>query len=251
MSGRPWYKRCGADFIEGTMGLSLEEKGAYSLLLDLIYSHGGPIADDARWLAGICSVSVRKWNSLRDRLIEAGKIVIVDGRISNPRADKELIISQKSHDNLSESGAKGGRKSAENKAAAKENNDLAQAGLKQEREDKRREEEDPSGRDASKDVRKTLFDDGVKVLCRRAGLPDRKARALIAKWLKDADDDAGKVLAKIRQAEADDVGEMIAWVTKAVQPQKRSWRDEPEYRGVDVNPLSPAEVERYRAMGLS
>jgi uncharacterized protein YdaU (DUF1376 family) len=58
-----WYKRCGADFIHGTMMLSLEEKGAYSLCLDLIYDRGGPIPDDARWLSGVCGVSLRKWGS--------------------------------------------------------------------------------------------------------------------------------------------------------------------------------------------
>src|SRR5688572_31678835 len=51
-----WYKRCGADFIHGTMMLTLEEKGAYSLCLDLIYDRGGPIPDDARWLSGVCGV---------------------------------------------------------------------------------------------------------------------------------------------------------------------------------------------------
>lgn len=81
MTRRPWYKRDGAAFISGTMGLTLEEKGAYSLCLDLIYSEGGPIRDDARWLAGVCGVSLRKWATLRDRLIMAGKLSCEDGFI--------------------------------------------------------------------------------------------------------------------------------------------------------------------------
>ena len=72
-----WYKRCGADFIHGTMMLTLEEKGAYSLCLDLIYDRGAPIPDDARWLSGVCGVSMRKWNALRNRLIELGTAVFV------------------------------------------------------------------------------------------------------------------------------------------------------------------------------
>ena len=78
-AGRPWYKRFGADFVHGTLGLSLEEKGAYSLCLDLIYDRGGPIPDDARWLSGVCGVSVRKWTALRERLIDTGKLVVRDG----------------------------------------------------------------------------------------------------------------------------------------------------------------------------
>lgn len=94
-SYRPWYKRYPADFIDGTVGLSLEEKGAYSLILDLIYARGAPIKDDARYLAGVCNISLRKWAAIRDRLIEAKKINISDGFIVNFRAKKEIEIATK------------------------------------------------------------------------------------------------------------------------------------------------------------
>lgn len=137
---RRWYRRCGADFIHGTMNLSLEEKGAYSLCLDLIYDRGGAIPDDARWLSGICNVSIRKWGALRQRLLDLGKLTLSDGRLSNARAELEIVSSELSSRKLSESGAKGGRKRAENEANAKENNHLDEAGLKHIREDKIREE---------------------------------------------------------------------------------------------------------------
>jgi uncharacterized protein YdaU (DUF1376 family) len=129
MSAR-WYKRCGADFIHGTMMLTLEEKGAYSLCLDLIYDRGGPIPDDARWLAGVCGVSLRKWAAIRDRLISLGKIASENGLISNSRADFEILSADLSSRERAESGAKGGRKRAENEAVANENNTLGQAQLK-------------------------------------------------------------------------------------------------------------------------
>ena len=129
-----WYKRCGADFISGTMGLSLEEKGAYSLCLDLIYDHGGPIPDDARWLSGICGVSLRKWTAIKNRLVETGKIKVFDGFISNFRAEKEL-----------ETPAKPQRNVAENEATLNEINDIG--GTDKIREDKIRKEEkiEPKG----------------------------------------------------------------------------------------------------------
>lgn len=139
-----WYKRYGADFIDGTMTLTLEEKGAYSLCLDLIYGRGGPIPDDARWLAGICNVSLRKWAGLRQRLIDLGKLRPVDGFLSNDRASDEIVSAELSSQKLSESGAKGGRKRAENEAKAKENNDLGQARLNHNRsriEEEKKEEE--------------------------------------------------------------------------------------------------------------
>ena len=129
MSGR-WYKRCGADFIHGTMMLTLEEKGAYSLCLDLIYDRGGPIPDDARWLSGVCGVSIRKWNALRERLVSLGKLIVEDGHISNSRAAFEIVSSELQRRNQAESGAKGGRKRAENAVQSLQNNDLAQATLK-------------------------------------------------------------------------------------------------------------------------
>lgn len=137
-----WYKRNGADFIDGTMGLSLEEKGAYSLCLDLIYDREGPIPDDARWLSGICGVSIRKWNALRERLIADGKLYIENGKIGNVRADFELVSSEKYRRNQAESGAKGGRKAAENKADVNKNNDLAQATLKPNRAEQSIEDKD-------------------------------------------------------------------------------------------------------------
>lgn len=141
MSRRPWYKRYGGDVVLGTMDLTLEEKGAYSICLDLIYDRGGPIPDDRRWLAGVCGVSVRKWGAIRDRLIEAGKLEVRDGRLANRRADREIAEAADQSAIRAENGAKGGRKRAENVAkpedkfgesdtATRENNNLAQARLK-------------------------------------------------------------------------------------------------------------------------
>lgn len=125
-----WYKRCGADFIHGTMNLTLEEKGAYSLCLDLIYDRGGPIPDDARWLSGVCGVSMRKWNSLRQSLINAGKLTSENGFLTNSRAALEIVSAELQRRNQAETGSKGGLKRAENERAAKQNSHLDQETLK-------------------------------------------------------------------------------------------------------------------------
>ena len=67
---RPWYRRFPDNFIGGTASLTLEEKGAYSLVLDLMYVRGGPIPDEPRYIAGVCNCSVRKWNAIRQRLLD-------------------------------------------------------------------------------------------------------------------------------------------------------------------------------------
>lgn len=114
MSIRPWYKRFGSDFVFGTMGLTLEQRGAYSIIIDLIHDRGQPIPDDARFMSGILGVSMRKWRSIRDVLIEAGKIYEADGFLSNERCDRDLEEAAEQARKWAESGAKGGRKRAEN-----------------------------------------------------------------------------------------------------------------------------------------
>lgn len=169
-----WYKRCGADFIHGTMNLTLEEKGAYSLCLDLIYDRAGPIPDDARWLSGVCGVSMRKWRSLRQSLINAGKLTSENGFLTNSRADLEIASAELQRRNQVETGAKGGRKRAENERAAKENNDLEQGTLKPIEESRG---DIPLSKDNGADA---VFWSNAK-----AYLGGKNPGALIGKWCRD------------------------------------------------------------------
>ncbi len=61
MNGLPYYPRYPRDFFDGTNGMSFELKGAYSLLLDLIYMCGGKLYDEPRFIAGHLNCSVRAW----------------------------------------------------------------------------------------------------------------------------------------------------------------------------------------------
>lgn len=101
----PYYKRYPSDFLESCEGMTFEQKGAYSIILDLIYVRDGALIDDARLIAGILNCSVRKWNSLRADLILFGKLRPVDGFLRNDRAEKEVIsrrsIAEKNAENRS------------------------------------------------------------------------------------------------------------------------------------------------------
>lgn len=90
MNGLPYYKAYPRDFIEGTIGMPFELKGAYRLLLDLIYMQGGRLPDDAKYISGLLGCSTRAWNNYRTALLSMGKISAENGIISNFRADKEL-----------------------------------------------------------------------------------------------------------------------------------------------------------------
>ncbi|TJW48160.1 MAG: DUF1376 domain-containing protein, partial [Mesorhizobium sp.] len=130
MSATPWHKRFHDDALSGYMGLTLEERGAYTTFLDLMYQRGEPIVENDRLIAGWMQVSLRKYRSLRDRLVALGKILLTsDGRLSNARFEKErenaLEISRKAAEN----GANGGRKSGETRKNASEINASAKHSL--------------------------------------------------------------------------------------------------------------------------
>lgn len=102
----PYYKRFPRDFLEGTVGMTLELKGAYGIVLDLIYMRDGRLEDDARYISGQLGCSVRAWNTIRESLIQRGKIQAENGIISNFRADY-LVEEQRSfQDKQAENGSK-------------------------------------------------------------------------------------------------------------------------------------------------
>lgn len=85
-----WYKHYPRDYIEGTRRLTLEERGAYADIIDLLYIHGGKLPDDQKWMGCAMHISTRKWRAIRDALIAHKKIESVDGHIVNARVAFEL-----------------------------------------------------------------------------------------------------------------------------------------------------------------
>lgn len=118
MSSLPYYKKYAKDFLDGTAGMTGELKGAYSVLLDLIYIQSGKLPDDPHYISGNLGYSVRKWNSIKSELINRGKIEVNNGIISNKRADKEQIILSKYQDNQAEKASKSNKNNKLAKAAA-------------------------------------------------------------------------------------------------------------------------------------
>lgn len=106
MSESPWFKLFPSDFIDGTLGLSFEEKGAYLLALMMIYHRGGPLPDDDRFIAGTMGVSVRRWRGLKATLIGRGKLTLEDGKLFNRRAAREIAHRSEISRKRAEAGAK-------------------------------------------------------------------------------------------------------------------------------------------------
>ncbi len=82
---KPWYPRDPQAFVLGTMGMSLELRGAYSVLLDLMYHRGGYVPDDEAELARIMGVNRQRWRRVRGELIGLGKVIEWRGHLTNER----------------------------------------------------------------------------------------------------------------------------------------------------------------------
>lgn len=115
MSRRPWHRRFHEDALGGMQELTLEERGAYNTILDLIYKRGARLEDDDAYLRSQMGrdCSMQRWRKIKARLIALGKLYVEDGYLGNGRTDKELADEIKFHTDRSEAGAIGGKRSGE------------------------------------------------------------------------------------------------------------------------------------------
>lgn len=84
MSHRPWYRRFPDNFIVQAAELSLEEKGALSVFVDLIYATGGPVEDHPQQVARLLGCSTFRWKQIRERLLKLERLALVAGGIDAP-----------------------------------------------------------------------------------------------------------------------------------------------------------------------
>ncbi len=104
------------DWLSGTTELTLEEEAAFLRICALTYSKGRPIPDNDHWLAGQCRVSVRRWRSLKARLVAVGKVQVEGGLILQRRCRIEMEKAQSF-----------ARKQAENARSRRGNNEVGGA----------------------------------------------------------------------------------------------------------------------------
>lgn len=237
-----WHPRYHRAFLEGTQRLSPEERGCYTTVLDLIYDRGGPIPDDARWLAGWMNCSVRKWMTIRSVLIASGKITVEgecdEAVIRNERADFELDSQSARRRTNSESGSSGGRKSAKKRAKLKENNNKGQA-TAQAKLKLKTETETVSSVDKSTDaVRvvvdhdKDAWDQAISILTGRGALQERQARSLFGRLLSANGLEARDMLPSLASALINQTKDPASYLTKAAESIAKRRHGPPRERRV-------------------
>lgn len=70
-----FYRRNPSDALAGMMGMTLEERGVYNTVIDLLYSTWRPVEDSRSFIAGWCGCAVQKLNPIIDRLIARKKLI--------------------------------------------------------------------------------------------------------------------------------------------------------------------------------
>jgi len=100
-----FYRRNPGDALAGMAAMTLEERGVYNTVIDLIYLTWRPLEDNRRYIAGHCGCAVQKVNPIVDRLIASGKLIrfeeggvsyISNGRFEAERAEVREPVSTRS-----------------------------------------------------------------------------------------------------------------------------------------------------------
>ena len=194
MSRLEWHPRYHRDALDGMARMSLEDRGAYTTLLDMMYDRAGPVPDEDRMIAGLMLISTRAWRSIRERLISAGKIEVVETphgpALFNERAGNELEKQTNRSRKNAESGAKGGRKRPVYPPKVSGNNDNGEAtaslSLKLETETVQKSSEDKSSGAAGAlptDHDAEAWRQAVALLSGQGGMTEIKARPFFGRLI--------------------------------------------------------------------
>lgn len=92
MSEAPWFRFFPSDWLNGTHGLSLVQKGLYITMVAMMYDRGEPLKIKREALARRCSVTLRQVSDALDILIEEGKILDTPEGYWNERVARELHV---------------------------------------------------------------------------------------------------------------------------------------------------------------
>lgn len=106
--GAAWYKRYAAEFLAGIVGMTPRQIAVYSIILDLLYQHGGEIRKDPKWIgAPIRGLGVSKVASTIEELIDLGKLELSGtGGLTHHRVRAECKTREETSGRRSDAGKK-------------------------------------------------------------------------------------------------------------------------------------------------
>lgn len=211
--GLEWYKREPVAYLKDVQGLSMREHAVFSVVLDLIYQHGGSTNNDPKFISGWISdmgpATVRRAIS---SLVDRGMLMVEGDQLTQKRARSEAKTRQKPSKNPEKTEKKPEKNSTDFEGASNENNNLDP--LEKRREEKSKNTH-PNGCGA--DAPEIGFWDFCSRILQRSGITDREARSLLGKWTRDRGRD------EVRRVIADAVqtADPVAYVEGALRPRSR------------------------------
>lgn len=113
---QPWFPDT---HIADTALLTLEEQGAYRLLLDHMWIKGGYLKDDDKEIARTLRITVKKWQKIKPRLFEY--LIFFEGNITQKRLQDDYQNAIERSKINAKNGQAGGLKSAENRKTLQAN----------------------------------------------------------------------------------------------------------------------------------
>lgn len=114
-----WYKRDPDRALNGMAVLTLQQRGAYNSILDLLYSRDGVLPDDDAKVARMIRCHGNEWKAVKAQLVDHKKIWVEDGLLKAIGVEKAI----KEATNFSQTQSKRVGKRWEKYESAKENNE--------------------------------------------------------------------------------------------------------------------------------
>ena len=112
MTDLPYMRWFPDTILADTSWLTLEESGAYRILLDNMWINGTWLPDDDKKIARLLRVSPRKWQTIKSNI--AHLFFYKDGQFTQKRLAAEIIEARRKLEVWRNNGQKGGLKRAEN-----------------------------------------------------------------------------------------------------------------------------------------
>lgn len=114
----PYFNFYPTDFIKGVRGLTPQEVGIYTMILCRIYEENGPIERHLGRMAAYCGCTEKVIAKVIDRLVYLGRLNLIDGKISDDRADVEILKRENALKSQSRAGEISAQKRKQNQGKA-------------------------------------------------------------------------------------------------------------------------------------
>jgi hypothetical protein len=220
----PWFQCYPSKLLGALAGMPPDVGYTYTVVLLRTYEVCGPCPDTEEVLARRTGLSRRKISTSIEWLIAQGKLTRIEGGLANPFASEVLAESAAFYNGRKKAGKAGAEKrwqkpkenqgKEDGSAIAEPMENDSHLHLQKKKE---RTEANASGAEAPiyTDSRHELWGEGIPILM-SLGMAEKSARGMVGRWLKQAGDDAQKVLSVIQRARDLRVIDPMPWITKAI-----------------------------------